>query len=269
MRGIIPERFTFFELAAGTTVSLALRYLAMAGIAWLLGYVLFRNRWIHRKIIAHFPPRSEVRREFRYSLLSVAIFGLIGALTIFAARQGWTQVYWRIGQHGWPWFWLSIVCCIFLHDTWFYWTHRLMHHPRLFKLFHKVHHLSTNPSPWASYSFSPLEAVVQASIFPVAALVMPIHPYAFLIFMTWQITYNVLGHTGYEYHPGWLMRTPLKHLLNTPTNHIMHHEKIRGNYGLYFNIWDRLMGTNHPEYEIRFMEVATRPKNPGGPSSVS
>lgn len=50
---------------------------------------------------------------------------------------------------------------------------------------------------------------------------------------------------------------PLRYILNTPTNHVMHHEKMRGNYGLYFDIWDRLMGTNHREYENRFREVTS------------
>lgn len=36
--------------------------------------------------------------------------------------------------------------------------------------------------------------------------------------------------------------------------------ELKGNYGLYFNVWDRLMGTNHPDYEARFREVTTRPK---------
>ena len=54
------------------------------------------------------------------------------------------------------------------------------------------------------------------------------------------------------------MKTPLKWVLNTPTNHIMHHETLRGNYGLYFNVWDRLMGTNHANYEARFEEVTSR-----------
>jgi lathosterol oxidase len=40
----------------------------------------------------------------------------------------------------------------------------------------------------------------------------------------------------------------------------MHHESMRGNYGLYFNIWDRLMGTNHKDYEQRFREVTSRRK---------
>jgi sterol desaturase/sphingolipid hydroxylase (fatty acid hydroxylase superfamily) len=33
---------------------------------------------------------------------------------------------------------------------------------------------------------------------------------------------------------------------------------MRGNYGLYFNVWDRLMGTNHKDYETCFQEVTSR-----------
>ena len=249
----------FFPVTAGITVDVALRYMMLAGVAWLLGYVFFKRRWFHRKIVTSFPKSGEVRREIVYSLLSIAIFGLIGAATITAARQGWTQFYWRINDHGWGWFWISIVCAIFLHDAYFYWTHRLMHHPKLFGAFHRVHHLSHNPTPWASYAFAPLEAVVQGAIFPLAVTVLPMHPLAFALFMFWQITFNILGHTGYEFHPHALMNSWLRRILNTPTNHIMHHEKLRGNYGLYFNIWDRLMGTNHEEYEKRFREVTSRP----------
>ena len=68
----------------------------------------------------------------------------------------------------------------------------------------------------------------------------------------------VLGHTGYECFPPWLMDSWLGKLLNTPTNHVQHHEKLRCNYGLYLNLWDRLMGTNHRDYESRFREVTTR-----------
>ena len=250
----------FFEITAGSFIDLALRYGVMAGIAWLLAYVIFKQRWMHRKVIPRFPSSPEVKREIKYSIVSLVIFALVGAATVQLARMGWTQLYWRISDHGWGWFWLSIGATIVLHDTWFYWTHRLMHHRRLFPYFHRVHHLSHNPSPWASYAFDPLEAVVQAAIFPIAAIVMPLHPFAFAIFMGWQITYNILGHTGYEIHPRWLMDTWLGSFINTPTNHIMHHEKLRGNYGIYFNVWDRLMGTNHKEYEARFREVTSREK---------
>ncbi len=99
---------------------------------------------------------------------------------------------------------------------------------------------------------------MQAAIFPLAVIIMPMHPLAFAVFMGWQITDNVLGHTGYEFHPRWLMRSPLRFVLNTPANHAMHHEKPRGNYGLYCNVWDRLMGTNHADHETRFTEVTSR-----------
>jgi sterol desaturase/sphingolipid hydroxylase (fatty acid hydroxylase superfamily) len=40
------------------------------------------------------------------------------------------------------------------------------------------------------------------------------------------------------------------------THHALHHEKFGANFGLYFNVWDRLMGTNHRDYECRFVLAA-------------
>jgi len=248
----------FLRLTKDSALGVSVNYLLLGGIAWLLGYVFFPRRWFHRKIIPRLPQSSEVWREIRYSALTLVIFGAVGAATIVAARMGFTQLYFKLNQHGWAWFWTSVACAIVLHDTYFYWTHRLMHHPRLFRAFHRVHHLSHNPSPWAAYAFSPLEAVVEAGIFPLAVMIIPMHPLAFAAFMGWQIVFNVIGHTGYEIYPRWLMNTWFGKIANTPTNHVMHHETLRGNYGLYFNVWDRLMKTNHEDYERRFLEVTSR-----------
>lgn len=244
----------------GISIETGLRYAFFAGLAWLLGYVFFKRRWWHRKIVQREPLSADVRRELRYSLMTLFVFGAVGALTVGAIKAGWTQMYWKIGKHGWGWFATSIVIAIFVHDTWFYWTHRLMHHPRLFRWFHRGHHLSMNPTPWAAYAFDPLEAVVQALIFPIAITIMPMHPLAFFVFMVWQLTFNVIGHSGYEFWPRWMMDSWLGKFVNTPTNHAMHHETFRGNYGLYFNFWDRLMHTNHERYEERFREVTSRAK---------
>lgn len=250
------------ELLIGAGVVTALRYLLFAGAAWMLGYIWFRRKWFHRKIIQALPSSKQVRQEMLHSLRTVLIFTGVALLTIEATRRGWTQLYWKVEEHSWGWWWASIGLAILLHDTWFYWTHRAMHHPRLFRHFHRTHHLSINPTPWAAFAFSPGEAVVQAAIFPLAVTVMPMHPTAFGVFMLWQMVFNVIGHTGYEYNRSGFMRSPLRLILNTPTNHIMHHEKVRGNYGLYFNFWDRVMGTNHPDYERRFEEVTTRAPEP-------
>lgn len=250
-----------FDLTTSLSVMNGLRYLLFCGVAWLAAYVVFPRRWLHRKIVQLFPPASDVRREIKDSAVSVLIFSFTGALTLEAAQQGWTRMYWQPGERGMVWFWASIGCTIVLHDTWFYWTHRLMHHPRLFRLTHWTHHRSLNPTPWAAFAFSPLEAVMQASIFPLAVMIVPQHPFAFGLFMIWQMAFNVIGHSGFEFFPRWTMNSWLGRVMNTPTNHAMHHEKMRGNYGLYFNIWDRLMRTNHKDYEERFEQVVSRPRS--------
>jgi sterol desaturase/sphingolipid hydroxylase (fatty acid hydroxylase superfamily) len=253
----------FLHSLLAITLENALRYFVAAGLAWLVAFRWCRARWAHRKIVAAAPTRADVRRELAWSLSSLLVFGLVGALTYQAVRAGWTRMYFGDPFADVGWFVASIVLTIALHDTWFYWTHRWMHRPRVFRLVHRVHHQSTNPSPWAAYAFHPLEAVVQAAIFPLAVLLVPMHPLAFVVFMVWQITFNVLGHTGHEYHPRWLLDSWLGKLLNTPTNHAMHHELFRGNYGLYANVWDRLMGTNHPDYAARFRAVTGRERAGG------
>lgn len=231
------------------------RYALFAGFAWLLAYVLFRNRWFGRKVISQWPAASDMGREILYSIRTTAVYGVVGVVTLLAIRGGYTQLYRNFDDHGWPYFVLSIFLVICLHDTYFYWTHRLMHHPKLFKLTHWDHHKSKNPTPWASYAFSPIEAAVQAGIFPLAAFLLPLHFGAFAIFMLWQIGWNVIGHTGFEFFPRWWMTSGLGVVFNTPTHHVMHHERIHGNYGLYFNFWDRLMGTNHRQYQERFHQI--------------
>jgi sterol desaturase/sphingolipid hydroxylase (fatty acid hydroxylase superfamily) len=231
------------------------RFLFAAGLAWLFFYVLRRERWLSRKIIQGFPSLKDLGREAALSALTCGIYGIVGVCSWMAVRGHWIHPYFRPHLSGRVWFWASIIITIFLHDTYFYWTHRLMHLPRLFPWMHRSHHRSTNPTPWAAYAFDPLEAVVQGGIFPLVLILYPIPPVAFLLFMAWQITFNVLGHSGFEIYPGWFMDSWLGKFFNTPTNHAMHHQYFRGNYGLYFNVWDRLMGTNHSQYEERFRHV--------------
>lgn len=251
------ENLDFVETWIGITLLTGFRYLFLASIAWVLCYWIFHSKWLHRKIVSKYPAWKDIRREILYSMLSVLIFGLVGLVTISMARLGWTQLYWKFSDRSALWFVFSIALTIVIHDAYFYWTHRWMHHPRLFRWMHKTHHKSINPTPWASFSFGPWEAVVQAGIFPLTVFLIPIHPLAFGIFMGWQMLNNVLGHSGFEFYPQGFMNRSIRFIFNTPTNHIMHHERPHGNYGLYFNYWDRFMGTNQSDYEERFKKVTT------------
>jgi Delta7-sterol 5-desaturase len=224
------------------------RYFLFAGVAWLIFYVLFKNKWRNKKIQQHYPAKKQVRREIRDSIVSLCIFSMVFVILYVAAQNGYSRVYKKMDAIGWWYFWLGFPLFIVWHDTWFYWTHRLMHLPRLFKLMHRQHHLSHNPTPWTAFAFHPLEAILEAG-FVFIILLVPFHPINIAFGITWQMLFNVYGHMGYELMPAKLQRSLAGRLFNTSTHHNMHHRLTRGNYGLYFSFWDRLMRTNHPDYE--------------------
>lgn len=239
-------------------ILLALRYLFVAGPAFLIFYVLFRRKFAFLKIQPVFPKSRDYYREVIHSFLTFIIFALIGVVLIHPAVKPYTQFYSHIPDYGWGYFGLSIVLALLIHDTYFYWTHRLMHHPRLFRLFHLTHHRSVNPSPWAAFAFNPLEALVEGSIIFVIAFLIPIHAYAMLAFLIFMTVYNVYGHLGYEIFPNWLVQSRLGQWLNTSTNHNQHHKYFKGNYGLYLRFWDELLHTTHPDYNRQLTELVNK-----------
>jgi sterol desaturase/sphingolipid hydroxylase (fatty acid hydroxylase superfamily) len=150
---------------------------------------------------------------------------------------------------------------IIFHDTYFYWTHWLMRKRGIYRWVHRVHHLSTNPSPWAAMAFHPYEAIIEACVIVIIPFLFPVHPLAIGLFLLFMMVYNVYGHLGYELYPAGFSKSYLGRWINTSINHNLHHESMNGNYGLYFLFWDRIMGTLHPQYDRKFDEVKTREKN--------
>jgi sterol desaturase/sphingolipid hydroxylase (fatty acid hydroxylase superfamily) len=236
-------------------------YLLGAGLTFLLLWVVLRRRLAHRRIDPAYPEARHLRREVLFSLLSVGVYAVIGVGLTFAALAGWTQLYIDFDTYGWAYWLASLAALLVLHDAYFYWTHRLMHHRLLFKHFHRLHHRSHNPSPWAAYAFAPPEAFVQGMFLTVTAFVLPLHPLAILVFILHQIFRNALGHSGFEIYPAWWQRHPILKWINTTSHHHLHHSKGRGNYGLYFLWWDRLMGTEHADTAATFAR-ASAPRVP-------
>ena len=232
-----------------------LRYLLTALPVFLIFYVLKKRAWRGKKIQVKFPHLNDYQREISYSIITMVIFSMVGVLVIASPLHQFNLVYDEVALYGWGYWGLSILLMIFLHDTYFYWMHRLMHQPKLFKYFHLVHHKSTNPSPWAAYAFHPLEAVIEASIIFLIVFMIPHHRTALLTFLTFMIIYNVYGHLGYELYPKRFNKHFIGRWVNTSVNHNLHHKHFEGNYGLYFLIWDRLLGTVRQDYDESYEQV--------------
>ncbi|WP_459789003.1 sterol desaturase family protein [Alteriqipengyuania sp. 357] len=215
----------------------ALRYLAVSGA--------FAALTTRVRPGYHAGLQRQIRREIGWSLVSAAIFGIPAGIVGFGwDRFGWTLIYSDWSDYPLWYLPLSVLIYLFAHDTWFYWTHRWMHRPRIFKLAHAVHHASRPPTAWAAMSFHPIEALTGAVVVPVLVFLVPIHIAMLGIVLAVMTVMGVTNHMGWEMFPRWLVRSPIGNWIITASHHQLHHERYKCNYGLYFRFWDRLCKTD-------------------------
>ncbi len=224
-------------------VGIFTRYIFFAGSCYLIFYVWRRRSAQPWKIQPDLPYESTVRHEILYSFTTLLIYCGVSWIIFSCWDSGMTMIYSHVNEYGLTYFIGSILMMVVLHDAYFYWTHRMLHLPGIYSVVHQTHHRSVNPTPWAAFSFHPLEAFVAAGIMPLIVFTIPAHPAAIIIFLNYMTLISVMGHLGYETFPLGFRKSSVGKWHNTATNHNLHHEYVRGNYGLYFTFWDRLMGT--------------------------
>jgi len=151
-------------------------------------------------------------------------------------KNGYTTLYARINDYGWLYFFISLMMMIILHDTYFYWTHRMLHKKWMFKKFHKVHHQSVNPTPLSAYAFHPIEVFVESLVVFPFITIFPVHIFAFTFFTFIVLFINVVGHLGYEFVPFLKRKHPFVQLFTSSTHHNLHHQKTHKKFWilLYF-----------------------------------
>ena len=188
---------------------------------------------------------AQIGREIRWSLISAFIYGAPAGFVAWGWQAyGWTRIYSDVGAYPLWYLPVSVLLYLVLHDTWFYWTHRLMHRPRWFRIAHAVHHDSRPPTAWAAMSFHPIEALTGAIVIPLLVLLIPIHFGALLAVLSIMTIMGVANHMGWEMFPAWLVQGAGGRWLITASHHHRHHQQYGCNYGLYFRTWDRLCGTD-------------------------
>jgi Delta7-sterol 5-desaturase len=245
MDGFVETVCYIFGLTLG-------RYLVIAGIAFALFYYLLANRLENFKIQKRKLKRKSVIREILYSSQSAMVFTVITLIILFTPLKEYTLLYDDINEYSYWWIGVSTLLSLVLHDAYFYWMHRLLHHKKVYKYAHVVHHKSTNPSPWTSYSFHILEAIPEGLILLLLVFVLPMHVVSISLFTIASLVINVYGHLGYEIAPKALRHTIFFQFFNTSVHHNMHHSRFHGNYGLYFRFWDRVMKTEIHDYEEQY-----------------
>jgi Delta7-sterol 5-desaturase len=232
------------------------RYVLVAIPAFLVFWYWLGPRLRRRWLRPSPPDAASTRREIAYSVSTILVFSLASVVVYLGSDAGVLHLYTRVADHGVPYLVGSTILMIVAQDAYFYFTHRAMHHRWLFRVVHHVHHRSRHTSPFTAYAFSPIEALVHAAFVPLLLLVVPLHPVALFAFLAFMIVRNVLGHLAIELYPRGFATSFLGGMHTTATHHALHHERPRGNFGLYFTLWDRLLGTTDPTYLGRFEAAA-------------
>jgi Delta7-sterol 5-desaturase len=205
---------------------------------------------------------DQMRRELARSLFSITVFQLamVGSRVvamgfgIFIDLRNPPIPLWQLV--------ISFPFILIAHDAYFFWTHRLMHLSTFYRIMHREHHRSIAPTAYAAYSFAFLEAWVQGSFLVVYVLLFPANNALIVFFVFVEIIYNSVIHSGIDPFPAWMVTHRYFGWIAGSAYHDLHHRTSRWNFGLYFRIWDRLMGTEHPDF-VRIHTYIHSPENDG------
>lgn len=153
----------------------------------------------------------------------------------------------------------TIAGCVVVEDTAFYWAHRTLHRPELYKRIHKIHHDFKMPNGFAAEYAHPVEHTL-ANLFPLFAGPILIalttgrcHLVSSLAWTMFRVCESVDGHCGYN-----LPFSPFGLFPGRPNSfeHDWHHSRNAGNFASFFTFWDDAMGTSREAVHARLKAKA-------------
>lgn len=139
---------------------------------------------------------------------------------------------------------LHLLIFIFSEDALFFWSHYLLHTKFLFNTVHYRHHKFYQPIGLTSVLAHPVESFVgnQVPVWLAPIFTPNKHMITISIWVVIRVLQTVNAHCGYNL-PYVNPRKFLPWLHGGAEMHDYHHRKVEGNYGSFFTLWDRLMGT--------------------------
>ncbi len=233
----------FIRLDAWQVMLLGVLFFAALYLLTGLANRLLTTRWLPRRgygrpLDTRPLPPGQLKREWLASASSILIFG-IGLLVPWGMlRQGWAGLAVdpspvRIA--------LEILVLFCWNELHFYLNHRLLHTPAL-RRFHVQHHRSHIATPWSTYAFHPVEALMLGSV---PLIPMMLHDFSFIALASLpvlSIVLNNIGHSNYEFS----RKAPATGWRSASRRHHLHHACYRGNYGFLLPVFDHWFGTALP-----------------------
>ena len=138
------------------------------------------------------------------------------------------------------WFLLLFPLLTMWQGIHFYFIHRLLHWPPIYKHIHSVHHRNVNTGPWSGLSMHPVEHLIYFSQLLIF-FILPAHPMHILFILHWQLLGAPSSHSGYEA----VFAKDKSRLVIGSFFHHLHHRYFECNYGNPEFPLDKWFGTFH------------------------
>jgi Delta7-sterol 5-desaturase len=230
------------------------RYILIAGLFHLWFCIWKKDKWTNRSLSKKKIDQKQFNTEIKWSVITSLIFAVAGSFTALLWQKGYTRLYVDTDKSALWYLPVSLLISMFVHETYYYWLHRWMHQPKVFRLLHKVHHDSNTTSAWTAFSFHPLEGLLQAIILPITIIIIPMHVSVLLFQLTIMTFSSVINHLEIETYPANFHKHFIGKWIIGATHHSLHHKQFKYNFGLYFTFWDRWKKTESPKFISLFEE---------------
>lgn len=197
---------------------------------------------------------NQVHDNMFWSLGSgVALLTAFMVVTMWLMANGYAPTITPAGNP--LWFVLSLVLLPIWSAFHFYWVHRLLHVPFLYRRVHSLHHRNVSIGPWSGFAMHPAEHFLYISSLCIH-WVVPSDPILVIFHVIYLGPGAAMTHTGYE---ELLIRDKRRLALGT-FYHQLHHRYYECNYGNQEMPWDRWFGTFHDGSPEATAETRARKK---------
>jgi sterol desaturase/sphingolipid hydroxylase (fatty acid hydroxylase superfamily) len=230
---------------------------------WHLWLYVFRKQGTEFKYNRKWPDENSKRFTFNnqtydnmfWTLASgVPIWTCYEMLLLWAYSNGYATIISPVENP--VAFTLIFFLVPFVHEVGFYFAHRFLHWPPLYRIAHKLHHRNTNPGPWSGLSMHPIEHVIYFApsliFFVIAA-----HPVHMINLLSRLGVAPAEGHTGFDR----IVTGEEKSVDRSYYAHYLHHKYFEVNYADGMVPLDKWFGSFHdgtPEAHEKMKERRRR-----------
>lgn len=187
----------------------------------------------------HYTFRNQVLDNMFWSIASgVTAWTIYEVLYFWAGANGYAPVI-GLAEHP-VWFVIWIVLIPIWSSFHFYWVHRLLHWPPIYRAAHSLHHRNVNIGPWAGISMHPMETALYFSS-ALIHFIVPSHPVHVLFHFYLNGLNPAFSHSGFD---AVLIRDR-RRIESGDFFHQLHHRYFECNYGTAEMPWDRVFGSLH------------------------